>query len=351
VCYCTCTMAEVLSWDKTIDKDVKSRDDEKIGKIKAITTDFIQIEKGKLDKKCYFVPKHYIQGYDGDHIWISLSKGEVKQFESEKELSASALDNEQYRQRKAFVERQHPEFSSAIPAYSQTSSPQNLVGMPWEKIIGKDVKSADDKDLGEVKSIAAEYVEVKEGAVSKKYYFVPKMFVQEYDGKKVHVSLTKDEVKQRFERDEPPLASEFESKEYADLSKQYESKYPQYHELIPLMAKEPGLLMQGKESGDILHIPWEEVIHKHVMTSDNIDMGDVDRVGNEFIVVREGVVKVHLYYIPKQYINNYDGSSLYINVPSGLVGAKFERESEPTQQEIEMMAKDADKKSSQTDLK
>ena len=69
------------------------------------------------------------------------------------------------------------------------------------------------------------------------------------------------------------------------------------------MAKEPGLEMKGQESGETFKIPWEEVIHKHVRASDNVDIGDVDKVGNEFIVVREGVVSVHLYYIPKQYIN------------------------------------------------
>ena len=47
--------------------------------------------------------------------------------------------------------------------------------------------------------------------------------------------------------------------------------------------------MKGQESGEVLKIPWEEVIHKHVRTSDNVDIGDVDKVGNEFIVVREGV--------------------------------------------------------------
>ena len=87
-----------------------------------------------------------------------------------------------------------------------------------------------------------------------------------------------------------------------------EAKYPQYRELIPLMDKEPGLEMRGQESGEIFKIPWEEVIHKHVRTSDNVDIGDVDKVGNEFIVVREGVVSIHLYYIPKSYINHYDGS-------------------------------------------
>jgi hypothetical protein len=71
--------------------------------------------------------------------------------------------------------------------------------------------------------------------------------------------------------------------------------------------------------------PWEEVIHKRVKTTDDVDMGDTERVGNDFIVVREGVANVRLYYIPKANINNYDGSSIYVAVPSGLVSAKFEK--------------------------
>jgi hypothetical protein len=86
------------------------------------------------------------------------------------------------------------------------------------------------------------------------------------------------------------------------------------------------------------------VIHKHVRTSDNVDIGDVDRVGNEFVVVREGVVKTHMYYIPKQYITRYDGSSLCLGVPRGLVSGKFERDTEPTKQEIEMLVKEAENK-------
>ena len=72
-------------------------------------------------------------------------------------------------------------------------------------------------------------------------------------------------------------------------------------------------------------------------TLDNVDIGDVDRVGNEFIIVREGVANIHMYYIPKQYITKYDKSSIWIDLSSGLVSAKFEREDEPTQEEIDML--------------
>ena len=70
-------------------------------------------------------------------------------------------------------------------------------------------------------------------------------------------------------------------------------------------------------------------------TTDNVDIGDIEQVGNEFIVVREGVARIRHYYIPKSYINNYDGSSVYVAVPSGLVSAKFERETEPTPKRLE----------------
>jgi hypothetical protein len=339
-------MTDILSWDKSVDKDVKSSDRHKVGKIREVTNEFIQIQKGSLDKKYYFVPKYYIQGYDGDHIWLSITEDEVKQFESEKEIPETSLDNEKYRQRKLLVEQRYPQFSTAIPSFSESgsASSQSQVGMAWEKVIGQEVKSSDNKDLGEVESIATDWIEVKKGILDKKHYYIPKMYVEEFDGKKLHSSLTKDQIKDKFERDSPPLPEEFKSKEYEDFLKERETKYPQFRELIPLMAKEPGLEIRGDQSGESLHIPWEEVIHKHVRTSDNNDIGDVDRVGNEFIVVREGTVKVHMYYIPKQYINHYDGSSLWVSVPSGLISAKFEREKEPTQQEIDMMVKDAENK-------
>jgi hypothetical protein len=221
--------------------------------------------------------------------------------------------------------------------------------MPWDKIIDKKVKSSDDQDLGKVQSVAANYVESQEGVVSKKRYYIPKHYIQGFDGENLHAALTKDEVKSRYERDSPPSASEIQKQETDEQKRREDYAAPKSVEGVPLMAKEPGLELRGEYSGDSLNIPWEEVIHKHVRTSDNVDIGDVDRVGNEYIVVREGVSKVHIYYIPKKYINNYDGSSLWINSPSGLISAKFERETEPTPEEIRRLADEAGSKSGATE--
>jgi hypothetical protein len=201
------------------------------------------------------------------------------------------------------------------------------VKISGKRLLNKKVKSFDGKDLGKVTSITPEIVELKDGD---KRYFLPKLHFKEHD-KDLYVLLMEEEVKDKYQRKDPPLPSEIQ-----DAIRTGEG-YTSYHEIIPFMAKEPDLELKGEKSGEVLKIPWEDVIHKHVRTLDNVDIGDVDRVGNEFIVVREGVANVHLYYIPKQYISNYDGSSLWIDVASGLVSPKFEREDEPTQEEIDML--------------
>jgi hypothetical protein len=179
------------------------------------------------------------------------------------------------------------------------------VDTSWDKVIDKKVKSSEKEELGKIKSIGQYFVEVEDGVISKKHYFIPKKYLQQYDDDTVYSSVTKDEIKQKYQRDSPPLESELEE---AEKGKDYE--------LIPFMAKEPGLEIKTPSMDEELKIPWEEIIHKHVRTTDNVDIGDVDRIGDQFIVVREGVANVHLYYIPKKYIIKYDGSTLWLNLSS-----------------------------------
>ena len=197
------------------------------------------------------------------------------------------------------------------------------------------------KDLGDVESVATEYIEVKEGMVSKKHYYIPKYHIQGFDGDNLYTSLTKDEIKDRFERDSPPSPSESQTPEYQEQVLQVESAHPQFVHGVPLMAKEPSTEISVDYSGTTYNIPWDQLIHKHARTTDSVEIGYVERIGNEFIVVREGISNVHIYYIPKTYIRDYDGSQLWIDAPSGLVRSKFERETEPPGEELRAMAIEA----------
>lgn len=331
---------DIISWDKAIDKKVKSSDDKDLGKVQSITRDLIQTKEGTVSKNYYFIPKYYLTGYDGSNLWVSLTKDEVRsRFEKEKEPEPTELETPEYEARKTEVTTRYPDFASNIPMYSPSAAA--TVQMPWDKLISKKVKSSDNKDIGEVESVATNYIEVKEGMVSKKHYYMPKYYLQGFDGDNLRAALTKDEVKDRFERDSPPSPSEFESAEYMEQKRRVESQYPQFLHGVPWMAKEPGTEIQVDFSGTTYNIPWDVIIHKHVRTSDNVEVGYVERIGNEFIVVREGVSDVHIYYVPKTYIRDYDGSQLWIEAPSTLVRPKFEKESEPTPEELRALARDA----------
>ncbi|MFY9797612.1 MAG: hypothetical protein WAJ93_18145 [Candidatus Nitrosopolaris sp.] len=173
-------MSEIISWDKAIDKKVKSSDDKDLGKVQSITRDYIQSKEGTIGKNYYYIPKYYMQGYDDDHLWVSLTKDEVKsRFEGEKDPPASTFETPEYLERRTTITQEYPDFETNIPAYaggarSATTAPAS-VAMPWDKIIDRKVKSSDNEDMGKVESIAPNYVEVNEGSVHKKTLFYTKI--------------------------------------------------------------------------------------------------------------------------------------------------------------------------------
>jgi len=223
---------------------------------------------------------------------------------------------------------------------AETSSDKSM--MPWDEIIGKKAKASDNEELGEVKSVSPDYVEVEEGTVSKKHYFIPKYYVESLDkDDNIHIAFTKDEIKNRYQRDAPPSESELRTQEYQERMRTVEANYPQFVHGVPFMAKEPVTEISVDFSDTTYSIPWDKIIHKGVRATDNVDIGSVERVGNEFVVVREGTADAHIYYVPKTFIKDFDGSQLWIDAPSGLVRPKFEMDKEPTEEEIRSLAQEA----------
>ncbi len=323
-----------LSWDKLKGKNARSIDNKEIGKIKEISQDYLQIEKGLVSKDYFFVPKYFVEGYEDKDINISLTEYEIKnKFMNKSNPSDDMLEDDNYKKRKEVLKKKHPNFENDIPEYypvasgeDQDSTRDKGAQMSWDKVMEKEVKSSDNEEIGKIKSVAQYFVEVENGVISQKHYFIPKKYLQHYDGDTIYSSLAKEDIKQKYQRDSPPLESELEDIEKGDDFL-----------LIPFMAKEPGVEIKTQTMEKELKIPWEEIIHKHVRTTDNIDIGDVDKVGNDFIVVREGFANVHLYYIPKKYIIKYDGSSLWLNLSSTVASSKFERKNEPSAEEMEML--------------
>jgi hypothetical protein len=82
-------------------------------------------------------------------------------------------------------------------------------------------------------------------------------------------------------------------------------------------------------SGNEKKRTWIELINESVHTSEDVDIGDIDAVSRDFVVVKRGFVNVHYYYIPISKVEGWDGNILWLKVAEKHVKQNFEREVVP----------------------
>jgi hypothetical protein len=70
--------------------------------------------------------------------------------------------------------------------------------------MGKKVKSFKGEDIGEVENVNTDSIEVKDGLLARRHYYVPKYSIQGCDGRNNLITvMTKQEIKDRFSADNP----------------------------------------------------------------------------------------------------------------------------------------------------
>jgi hypothetical protein len=74
---------------------------------------------------------------------------------------------------------------------------------------------------------------------------------------------------------------------------------------------------------------WIDTINESVHTSDDQDIGDIEAVNRDFIVVKRGFVNVHRYYIPISKVQGWDGNVLWLDIPEETVKSNYERDTIP----------------------
>src|SRR4051812_25914281 len=75
----------------------------------------------------------------------------------------------------------------------------------------------------------------------------------------------------------------------------------------------------SSSSDDTAKLTWTTLIDESVHTSDDVDIGDIDAVSRDFIVVKRGFVNIHYYYIPIGKVEGWDGHVLWLKVPEEYI--------------------------------
>jgi len=84
----------------------------------------------------------------------------------------------------------------------------------WKTLNGRNVKSNDGKDLGEIEKISKDYLLLQKGKVRKHRFWIPKYIADAFDGKTLWLLLSEEEVRGKYQYGKEPPTGEKYSTEF-----------------------------------------------------------------------------------------------------------------------------------------
>ena len=77
---------------------------------------------------------------------------------------------------------------------------ENIVGptVTWNELDGKNVKSNDGENLGEIKEVSKYHIRVQKGSIKKKSFWLPKNLADTYDGKDLWLISDKEAIHKKY---------------------------------------------------------------------------------------------------------------------------------------------------------
>jgi hypothetical protein len=71
------------------------------------------------------------------------------------------------------------------------------------------------------------------------------------------------------------------------------------------------------------------MINQSVHTADDVDVGDIDALSRDFIVIKRGYLNEHYYYVPITKVEGWNSNVLWLNVSEKEVKTNYERKIVP----------------------
>jgi uncharacterized protein (TIGR02271 family) len=77
------------------------------------------------------------------------------------------------------------------------------------------------------------------------------------------------------------------------------------------------------------NIDWNDVTKKEARGSDDEDLGEVQEVGPNYVLVQKGMINKEKFYIPKDMADSYDGTVLHFRISKEDAKSKYMTDSPP----------------------
>jgi hypothetical protein len=67
-----------ILWGQLKGKKVKSNDGKNLGEISKVSQNYVRLEKGKVNKNKFWIPKYFADTYDGKELWLLATREEIE---------------------------------------------------------------------------------------------------------------------------------------------------------------------------------------------------------------------------------------------------------------------------------
>ena len=70
---------ESITWDNVIKKEARGAvDDSDFGEVQELGQNYVQTQKGMINKEKFYIPKSSVQGFDGSTLWFNASQDQLQ---------------------------------------------------------------------------------------------------------------------------------------------------------------------------------------------------------------------------------------------------------------------------------
>ena len=198
-------MEPFINWDKVIKKEARGINDDDLGEVQSIGTNYIITVKGIAHKKTYYIPKYLVEGYDGHNLWFKVSKKELRNTFA-RDAPPAAEEYGRYNtggsgigavSRTSSAAGQEtlsvsPDLENPIPMIERKKTVAEEDNEPavlnWDNVVNKGVRTKDNEPIGDVVAVTSGSIVVTSIGTRNEYY-IPQSYVQRYDGAEVFLKL------------------------------------------------------------------------------------------------------------------------------------------------------------------
>jgi hypothetical protein len=190
-----------IDWNDVIKKEARGINDEDLGEVKEVKSNYVLVQRGIIDKEKFYIPKDQAESYDGNVLKFRLSESDLSKYQNEPSFQEDRMSINKIEEEITVQDADFKNKAQAVKNKEVTDNESHNADYNSEDIIKKEARGlGDDTDFGEVQEILGEYIITQKGNVAKDRFYIPKNLVERFDGETVYFKITKDEAKQ-YKRD------------------------------------------------------------------------------------------------------------------------------------------------------